>query len=768
MQTLRILSIEDVEADFLLLARHIRVNEFPATLHWVRNTEELETALTEDNWDLILSDYKIPGLDFLDLLHKIKQRLPLVPLILVSGSIGEETAVDLLKKGVDDFVLKDHLLRLVPAITRSLNEKAERRKRREVEVLFQSIIDNANSAIWVKDLEGKVLVANRYTLEMLGKSEKELLGKTIHDLTDKATACTIAEQERQILSSGRASEQEESFLFPQGQRTLLSTKFPMKDETGNIRSLGAICSDITRIKQAEAQLREQEAQFRRLSQEYRTLLNNVPDGIVHLSPDFHILWVNTAAQQMFNIEEKALIGQFCYTAFWQRTTPCPSCPVSRSCTTLHNEVGTLLPEGQNRELEIRAVPVVNETQELDGVIEIIRDITAHRMLEAQFRQAQKMESIGTLAGGIAHDFNNILSAILGYAEIALEVLEEQHPATSSVRTIQEAGIRAAHLTKDLLMFSRKQVSHKELVDLNVLIARIEKFIRRVIGEDIQFETRLVKRPLFLLADSHQIDQVLMNFATNARDAMPEGGLFTISTEFLELDQHFIAGHGFGSPGPHAVITVTDTGRGMDAQTVDKIFEPFFTTKEMGKGTGLGLAVVYGIILDHQGNITVASEPGKGTTLRLYFPLIQQREKQPATATVQKSPVNGQETILLAEDDWSVRELFAHILSKNGYTVIQAINGEEAVRCFTQQPTEIDLVLMDLVMPRLNGKQALTAIQQRRPDIKALFLSGYAPENIQHQELLDLQIEVLQKPLSPQTLLLKVRSLLDGSCDRRTT
>jgi len=763
MTPLKILLIEDDEADFLLITRHIRASGLDATLHWVKDGSGLAAALDEGGWDLVLSDYKVIGLDFFETFALLRQRLPYIPVILVSGSVGEETAVELLKIGLTDFVLKDRLVRLVPAIERGLNEEAEKRKRWTAETRFKSIIDNANSAIWMKDREGRLLVTNNYLLALLQKGADEVLGRTAFELLPLEVAADFAENERQVLASGVPVEREESVVFPDGRHTFLSVKFPLKDETGNLNSIGAICTDITKLKQTEAQLKNQQEEYRQLSQAYRALLDNVPDGIVHLSPELEIRWTNTAARKMFNLEAGSLSsGKSCHAAFWNKAMRCSSCPVVRSLASRSNEIGCISPEDDDRKFEIRAVPVINADGTLGGVIEIIRDITAHRKLEEQFRQAQKMESIGTLAGGIAHDFNNMLSAILGYGELALEDLEETHPAYKSVRTILEAGARASHLTKDLLMFSRKQVSQKEPVDINALIARIEKFIRRVIGEDIQFETHLAKQPLTISADSHQIDQVLMNFATNARDAMPSGGYLSISTERLECDQDFIDAHGFGTPGPYVRIAVADTGKGMDKQTAAKIFDPFFTTKERGKGTGLGLAVVYGIVMDHEGHISVYSEPGNGTVLSVYLPLIAEKHGQLQGQIVQEKPRGGKETILLAEDDWTVRELFARVLQQAGYTVITAVNGEDAVRTFTAHKDAIDLLVFDLVMPKMNGKQALEAIHRLRPEIKGIFVSGYAPENIQQKDLLEVHMGILYKPVSPKELLQTVRTILDGA------
>lgn len=762
MSVLHILLIEDCQADYLLIARQLRHSELDVALHWAKDEPELIAALAARSYDLVLSDYKVPGLDFLQSMQRIKHQMPDVPLILVSGSVGEETAVDLLKSGLTDFVLKDRLLRLIPAIKRGLNEVRERQKRLQAETLLRSVIDNANSGIWVKDSTGKILVINDFLLQLLNKTKEEVIGQTVFDLLPHEQAAEYTANERFVLESGRPIEREETIVFPDGVHTFLSIKFPLKDEAGSIHSLGAICSDITRIKQAETELKRQEEQYRQLSQEYRTLLDNVPDGIVHLGPDLSVLWANAAARKIIDLpEEVSCSSRPCHEVFWHRHEPCTHCPVVRCQQTLVNEFASLSPDGKEKMLEIRAVPLQDDNGALIGIIEIIRDITAHRRLEEQFRQAQKMESIGTFAGGIAHDFNNILSAILGYGEIALEDLEVQHPAYKSVRTIVDAGLRASHLTKDLLMFSRKQVSKKEPVDLNRLITRLEKFIRRIIGEDIQLETHLATRPLRLLADSHQIDQVLMNFATNARDAMPGGGLFAITTQPMCVDQHFIETHGFGQPGYYAQITVADTGKGMDQATMSKIFDPFFTTKEMGKGTGLGMSVVYGIIAEHQGHIAVHSEPGKGAAFELYLPLLDQHQEAPPNQHPPQRLRAGTETILLAEDEWHVRELYATALERAGYTVLTAINGEEAVQLFRTCGQRIDLLIFDLVMPKMNGKLAMEAIDRLQPDIKGLFISGYAPENILQSELRDLNKEMFLKPGPPKELLHLVRKILDS-------
>ncbi|MFH1020331.1 MAG: ATP-binding protein [Pseudomonadota bacterium] len=395
-----------------------------------------------------------------------------------------------------------------------------------------------------------------------------------------------------------------------------------------------------------------------------------------------------------------------------------------------------------------------------GYIGSCLDLTEHRNLEKQMRHAVKMESIGTLAGGVAHDFNNILMAIIGYGQLALMDMAQDDPQRLNIQYMLEGADRAARLTKDLLLFSRKQISERKPVDLNGIIKTVEKFIVRVIGEDIACETRLPNEPLAILADGHQIEQVLMNFATNARDAMPKGGTFGITAEQTILHQDFIAAHGFGRPGPYALLTVADSGGGMDEETRNRIFEPFFTTKGVGKGTGLGLAVVYGIIRQHEGFINVYSEPGRGTTFRLYLPLVVADTSEKKNTEEEATPARGTETILVAEDDESLRSLAGTVLTQFGYTVIEAVDGEEAVQKFKENQATIHLLLFDIIMPKMNGQEAYEAINKIRPGVKTIFMSGYAPDIVREKAALGKTVPLLAKPLSPTELLQKVRATLD--------
>ncbi len=390
---------------------------------------------------------------------------------------------------------------------------------------------------------------------------------------------------------------------------------------------------------------------------------------------------------------------------------------------------------------------------------LITDITAIKTLENQLRQAQKMEAVGQLAGGVAHDFNNILTAIIGYANLLLMKMPGEAAGRSYVEQILSSAERAGNLTRSLLTFSRKQIIELRPVNLNEVIRRVEKLLTRVIGEDIEFRTRLGGDELIILADSVQIEQVLMNLATNARDAMPNGGILQIETDVVELGEEFIRSHPYAKPGSYGLITVTDTGFGMDETIKRRIFEPFFTTKAMGKGTGLGLAMVYGIIKQHNGYIHVYSEPGRGATFKMYLPL--------STSSVEvKSQldagvlVGGNETVLLVEDDESVRAMTKKVLEDFGYRVIEAADGEEAVRVFKENRESVELLILDIIMPKKNGKETYEEIKTIKPGIKALFTSGYTADIIEQKGFLGIGLDFIGKPSAPAVLLRKVREILD--------
>ncbi|NMC73736.1 MAG: response regulator, partial [Geobacteraceae bacterium] len=423
------------------------------------------------------------------------------------------------------------------------------------------------------------------------------------------------------------------------------------------------------------------------------------------------------------------------------------------------------PDGTLRWIQVHVYPVRDRGGSTRLMAGIAEDITESRkveeeraLLREQLHQAQKMEAIGQLAGGVAHDFNNILTATIGCSQLLLKKLPPVSTLRSHVEMILSSGRKAAGLTQSLLAFSRKQNIELMPVNANEVIAKVARLLSRLIGEDIDLSLELSSGPLTINADSLQLEQVLMNLAVNARDAMPRGGAITLRTDRIHLEKELINAYCRGEPGYYAVISFSDTGTGIPPAILDRIFEPFFTTKEAGKGTGLGLSIVLGIVQQHGGCIGVDSTPGQGTTFRIYLP-IAEGEIGSTPEPEQYDSQAGNGTILIAEDDAAVRVLLRMILEENGYVCIEADDGWKTVECFRQRSREIDLVILDVVLPRMNGGSAFTEMRKIRSDVRVLFISGYTHDLINQKGVLDDGVKVVSKPLTPTELLRHVQEIL---------
>jgi two-component system, cell cycle sensor histidine kinase and response regulator CckA len=633
---LRVLILEDSPNDVELILLELRDHGFQVGHTLVENKEQFRRALQEGEFDAVISDYKLPTWTGYDALEELQAIGKNIPFLLVTGTLGEEAAVECIKQGVSDFILKDHLGRLPGALKRALREKALRQETdlaqealRLSETLSRDLVENSVYGIFRVMADGTFLDGNPALLAVLG--------------------CSSA-AELQTLNLVR-----DIFRYPEQYAKLMGS-----------------CRERGQIHGAETEWRRRDG------------------GIVAVR--LHLRRICCATQ--------------------------PDC-----------------------------VEVIAE------------DVTEIRAMERQLRQAQKFEAIGQLAGGIAHDFNNVVGAILGWAELGIEQNRANPQVTDRFERIREQAERAATLTRELLAFARRQTLQPLAVDLNTVTKNLVSFLEKVIGKDI--ELKVVTAPLdSVKADPTQIEQVLMNLCLNARDAMPSGGRLVIESEMVELDDCYCRFYPYVVPGRYAVLSVSDTGVGMDTETRERIFEPFFSTKERSKGTGMGLATVYGIARQHGGFIHVYSEPGQGSLFRLYLPTMESvategRSEKAHTTT--RADLQGSETILIAEDHESILEMARQTLLSYGYRVLSACDGEEALRlCEKEAPA---LAILDIVMPKLGGLGVASQLAARFDQLPILFTSGYSRES-ENVASATVGTHYLQKPYSPTALGRLVREILE--------
>jgi PAS domain S-box-containing protein len=637
-KSLRVLLVEDNPADAELILRELKRAGFDVSADTVQTAEEFAERLRSKIYDIIVADYNLPNWTGIDALEHLRRQGKDIPFILVTGSLGDEAAVEIIKKGASDYVLKDRLARLHVAVPRALDEKTFREERLQAaekirlsEEEYRDLFENANDLIYTQDLEGNLTSMNRAGERILGYMREELLGKNFIEIL----APDKVEEFRQIVFRKIAGEEVASY---------------------------------------ESQVRTKDGRTVTLEVNHRLIRD--PDGIA---------------------------------------------------------------------------------VEFQG---IARDITEREQLRLQFNQAQKMEAIGRLAGGVAHDFNNQLGVIIGYSDQLLDRYGTSDPLRKSVETIKEAAQRSVSLTRQLLAFSRRQIMEPQALNLSASISQVSKMLKPLIGEDVELVTNLSSTLGNVRADPTQIDQVIMNLAVNARDAMPQGGRLTLETANVELDKPYSTTHVTVQPGPYVRLSVSDTGSGMDKETQGHIFEPFFTTKERGKGTGLGLAMVYGIVKQSKGFIWVYSEPGQGTTFKIYFPRVEAAiQEDDAAEESSVSSLKGAETVLVVEDEPSLRRLTCELLQGSGYTVLAAGNGVEAIELSNRHGGPIHLLLTDAVMPGMSGRALAERLVIQRPDISVLYVSGYTDDTVFRNGLLERDMAFLQKPFTRDAFLRKVRAVL---------
>jgi PAS domain S-box-containing protein len=634
-RSLRLLVVEDNPADAELAVAMLERAGYQLSFDVVHSPIHFQQQLEQNDYDIILSAHHLAAWTGTEALEILKASAKGVPFVVLTATLGDEAAVEYIRQGAADYILKHHLERLPAVVVRVLREKAHQE---EVARL------------------------------------------------------------REVISSGK--------------------------------------------------------------REWELTFDTVPDPVLLMDRECLIRRANRAAAKLLGLEFSEIIGRPCSEMLHGRARPPSECPHCRTLETGNEERGDIEEPRLGKTFDTTASPVRDPSGCQRGCVVVLRDVTERKKLEERLRQSQKLEAIGGLAGGIAHDFNNLLTLITGYSRLLLDQLTSEDPVREKVEEIRKAGERAAALTHQLLAFSRRQVLAPQPLDLNVVVAKMDKMLRRLIGEDIELATAFGAASAWVKADPGQIEQVIMNLAVNARDAMSHGGKLTIETADVVLDKAYARRHVAVTPGPYVMLAVSDTGCGVEAEIQAHMFEPFFTTKEMDKGTGLGLSTVYGIVKQSGGNIWVYSEVGRGTTLKIYLPRLEKGAEAVGPSTALAHPVGGWESILLVEDEDSVRSLVRGVLKSNGYKVLEARRGEEALKIAKRHGGPIQLLLTDVIMPRMSGRELAKRLAAQRPEMKVLYMSGYTDSAIVHHGVLDPGMSFLQKPFTPEILARKVREVLD--------
>ena len=769
-EKLRVLHLEDDRLHTEITRALLAEDGIAYELTHVETEADFAAALAAGQIDLILADFTLPGFDGMTALSLAHARCPDLPFIFVTATMGEEIAIDALKRGATDYILKGRLSRLAPAIRRALTEAEERSERRRAEEalrhseeelrhsneLFRALIQASPLAIFLLNADGKVKSWNAAAERIFGWTEAEVQGEELPIVPEDNRKEFVRTCYR-ILQGHTVTRRELQRQRKDGVLIDISLNAaPIYDAQGNPYAILAMATDITERKRLDRKLAQSE-------QKFRTAFEAAAVGMCLTAIDHRVLVVNPSLCSMLDYTAEELTA----TDWLEVTHPDDQEKFLRWSDRIFagdvqdssKEIRFLNRGGQIVWAMVSKVLLREENGAPLYFITQVQNITEQKTLENQLRHAQKMEALGTLSAGIAHDFNNILTAIIGYGSLLSMRLDKNDSLRPFVEHILTAADRAATLTKSLLTFGRKQNIEPCVVDLNSVVPEVEKLLLRLLREDIELRTTLANSPCTVLADAGQIGQVLMNLATNARDAMPQGGKLAIRIAMASLDRDFVATHGYGAPGSYVLVTVTDTGVGMDAETRSRIFEPFFTTKEVGRGTGLGLSMAYGIVKQHNGYITCYSEPGAGTTFRIYLPAVDALAEAAIESLVEFHP-GGTETILLAEDDEQVRVLTSSLLERFGFRVITAYDGKDALVQFHAHRDAIQLVLLDVIMPGKNGREVCEEMRKSTPGLKVLFTSGYSADIFQLGEFDEPSFAFISKPALPAELLRKIRQLLD--------
>jgi two-component system, cell cycle sensor histidine kinase and response regulator CckA len=746
--TTSVLLVEDSALEARLVERlldHAGPGLFCVT-HVTTLTKAL-LALCQPHIDVVLLDLNLPDSTGLQTLRSMLAKNPKSPIVVLTGA-DETDGIQAMREGAQDYIPKDQLQ--APLLARSLRYAMERHRSslalRESSESLSRLISSAADAIVTKDLLGIITTWNPAAERLFGYTVEEALGKPLLMLVPPDRV----EEEREILARIAKGERVEHFesvrLRKDGRPVQVALAIsPIRDDEGRITGASKIARDITERKLAEDKLRQQ-----------ASLLDQAFDAVFVRERDGAITFWNRGAERMYGYTKEEATGRVSHDLL---------------CTTASEGLGAVFQilategkwegelvhstrDGKRIVVESRMVQITERDRSY--VLETNRDVSEERLLEVQLRQSQKMEAIGRLAGGVAHDFNNLLGVILGSAELLADA-KDLSQVQRRAAEIQKAGQRAANLTRQLLAFSRKQMIEPRVIDLNAKISEITEMLERLVGEDVEICALLPPGLGKVRADPSQIEQILLNLVVNSRDAMPGGGKITIETHNIDLDEAYAGTHTSVRPGSYVMIAVSDSGQGMDAETLAHMFEPFFTTKS--SGTGLGLAMIYGAVKQSGGNIWVYSEPGKGTTFKIYFPRVDATADSASVPERVTAPPKGSETILLVEDSDSLRELTKEFLQIAGYNVVEARDGRDALQLARSHAQDFKLLLTDVVMPGMSGRELADEIKRMLPEIRILFMSGYTSNAIVHRGVLDEGLSLLTKPFTRSGLVQKVHEIL---------
>ena len=779
MTPLRVLILEHSRTDLELILVHLREAGLQFDYTLAESREQFVRALHQEKFDAVLADCGVPNWTGLEALQELRDSGRDVPFLLMTGTLGEEAAVECIKQGVTDYILKDRMARLPLALRRAIDEKTLREQARqaqealavsqteslrqfaELDLLYRSL----PIALGVFGRDMRFLRVNNEISKVDGIPTAAHVGLAIREVApDFADA--IEGYLRRVFQTGEPVSNVElqggTLHEPDAVRKWLCSFYPLSGEDGTVSAAAVISLDITDRKRTEEALNHSETRNRDLVEHSIYAISRVDADGSFLDENAALLSILgcTTAGELHQLNLLRDVFRF----------PEQYAALMASCRE-HGKVKGVETEWRRRDGGIVAVRLhvrMLSIPGLAGAIEIIaEDVTELRAMERQLRQAQKFEAIGQLAGGVAHDFNNVVGAILGWAELGLEQNRANPQVSERFSRIREQAERAATLTRELLAFARRQVLQPQAVDINSITSGLVSFLDKVIGKDIELKVTTAAVEA-VKADPAQLEQVLMNLCLNARDAMPDGGRLLIETEMVDLDDSYCRFYPYVTPGRYAVLSVSDTGMGMDSETRERIFEPFFTTKEPGKGTGMGLATAYGIVKQHGGFIHVYSEPSQGSLFRVYLPA---QEGAATEGAAQKVPVpahvemRGSETILIAEDHESIREMARQILLNLGYRVLSACDGEEALKlCEKESPA---LAILDVVMPKIGGTAVASKLTALFEGLPILFTSGYS-QGSEYTAPATANACYLQKPYSPTTLGRVVREILDRTKTRKTS